>query len=520
MDVARRRTLTLVLCCMAQFMVILDVSIVNVALPSIREDLGFAGADLQWVVNAYTLAFGGFLLLGGRAADLLGRREVFLGGIALFAGASLAGGFADSEATLIGARALQGLGGAVVAPATLSILTTTFAEGSERNRALGLWGAMGGAGGAAGGLLGGILTEGLSWRWILFVNVPIGALIVLGALRAIRIPRADPGLRRHFDVTGAITVTAGLVVLSFGIVEAERVGWASLQTLATLAAALVLLGAFLVVEGRLAAAPLVPLRIFRSRHLSGANAVVFCMGAAAFALWYFVSLYLQQVLGLSALEAGLAFLPMTGSIILVSQFASRMAGRLGPGPVLVFGMTCLGAGMLLLSRIDADGSFAGDVLGPSVVAAAGIACSFVPVTIAATAGVDGREAGLASGLVNTSRQVGGGLGLALLATLATSRTADLEATASQAEALTAGFARSFTVGACFALAGALVAVLVLARPGATGSGRSRAVPPADAPRPARGPSRAPASGPATPAGRSAGARGRDRAARAPGAPRP
>jgi EmrB/QacA subfamily drug resistance transporter len=463
MDVARRRTLTLVLCCLAQFMVILDVSIVNVALPSIREDLGFAGADLQWVVNAYTLAFGGFLLLGGRAADLLGRREVFLGGITLFAGASLAGGFANSEGTLIGARALQGLGGAVVAPATLSILTTTFAEGAERNRALGLWGAMGGAGGAAGGLLGGILTEELSWRWILFVNVPIGALIVLGALHAIRIPRADAGLRRHFDVAGAVTVTAGLVVLSFGIVEAERVGWASLQTLLTAAAAVALLGAFLFNEARLAAAPLVPLRIFRSRQLSGANAVVFCMGAAAFALWYFVSLYLQQVLGLSALQAGLAFLPMTGSIILVSQFASRMAGRLGPGPVLVFGMTCLGIGMLLLSGVDADGSFSADVLIPSIVAAAGIACSFVPVTIAATAGVDGREAGLASGLVNTSRQVGGGLGLALLATLATARTADLEGAVSQAEALTAGFQRSFTVGGCFALAGAVVAALVLVR---------------------------------------------------------
>jgi len=462
-----RRTLTLVVCCMAQFMVILDVSIVNVALPSIREDLGFAGADLQWVVNAYTLAFGGFLLLGGRAADLLGRREVFLGGIALFAGASLVGGFADSEGTLIGARALQGLGGAVVAPATLSILTTIFAEGADRNRALGLWGAMGAAGGAAGGLLGGILTEQLSWRWILFVNVPVGALIVLVALRAIRIPRADAGLRRHFDLTGAVTVTAGLVVLSFGIVEAERVGWGSGQTLATLGAGLALLAVFLLVEGRLATAPLVPLRIFRSRQLSGANAVVFCMGAAAFALWYFISLYLQQVLGLSALDAGLAFLPMTGAIIVVSQLASRMAGRIGPGPVLAFGMTCLGAGMLLLSRIDADGSFPADVLLPSILAAAGIGCSFVPVTIAATAGVAGREAGLASGLVNTSRQVGGGLGLALLATLATARTADLDGVVARGEALTAGFQRSFAVGAGFALAGALLAVLVLVRGGAT-----------------------------------------------------
>jgi predicted MFS family arabinose efflux permease len=264
-------------------------------------------------------------------------------------------------------------------------------------------------------------------------------------------------------------VTAGLVVLSFGIVEAERLGWGDPRTLATLAGALVLLGAFLVVEGRLAVAPLVPLRIFRSLQLSGANAVVFCMGAAAFALWYFISLYLQQVLGFSALDAGLAFLPMTGAIIVFSQIASRMAGRFGPGRVLAFGMTCLGIGMLWLSRIDADGSWSADVLGASIVAAAGIGCSFVPVTIAATAGVDGREAGLASGLVNTSRQVGGGLGLALLATLATARTADLQGARSPAQALTEGFDRAFAVGACFAAAGAVLALVVLVA-GQRGSG--------------------------------------------------
>lgn len=461
---ARRRSLTLLLCCLAQFMVILDVSIVNVALPSIRRDLGFAAADLQWVVNAYTLAFSGFLLLGGRAADLLGRREVFVGGLLLFALASLLGGFAQTDGQLVAARAAQGLGGAIVAPSTLSILTTTFTEGGERNRALGLWGAMGGVGGATGALLGGVLTDLLSWRWILFINVPVGTLVALAALRVVAAGARDRGARKHFDLAGALTVTAGLVVLVYGIVETERHGWTSARTLLTLLVGATLLGAFLVIEARVAARPLVPLRIFGSRALSGANVVVFFMGAAAFAMWYFVSLYLQQVLGLSPIEAGLAFLPMTGAIIVCSQVASRLVTRMGPGRVLTIGMASLGAGMLWLSQVSAGGSWAGDVLAPSILTAAGIGCSFVPVTIAATSGVDGPEAGLASGLVNTSRQVGGSIGLALLATLATQRSAEVGG--APAEALTAGFDRAFVVGACFALAGAAVSLLVLARPGA------------------------------------------------------
>jgi EmrB/QacA subfamily drug resistance transporter len=462
-DIARHKSLILALCCLAQFMVILDVSIVNVALPSIRHDLGFSATGLQWVVNAYTLAFAGFLLLGGRAADLIGRREVFVGGLLLFALASLAGGVAQNDGQLIAARAAQGLGGAIVAPATLSILTTTFTEGAERNKALGLWGAMGGVGGATGALLGGILTQALSWRWILLINVPIGIAVALAGWRVIARGRRDVGAARSFDLSGALTVTAGLVVLTYGIVQTDVHGWGSSRTLITVAIGLALLATFVLIEGRIATAPLVPLRIFRNRPVTGANLVVFCMGAAAFSLWYFLSLYLQQVLRFDPIEAGLAFLPMTGAIIATSQLASRLTGRLGPGKVLTVGLTLLTLGMLGLSRISADGSFLADVLVPSVVAAAGIGFSFVPVTIAATAGVQGREAGLASGLVNTFRQVGGSIGLALLATVATQRTDAVAGSVSQAVALTDGFERAFLVGAAFGAIGALISLTVLAR---------------------------------------------------------
>jgi EmrB/QacA subfamily drug resistance transporter len=458
---ARRRSLILVVCCFAQFMVILDVAIVNVALPSIRQDLAFSAADLQWVVNAYTLTFAGFLMLGGRAADLLGRREVFAGGLALFGVASLAGGVAQSEGMLVAARAAQGLGGAVLAPATLSVLTTTFTEGAERNRALGLWGAMGGVGGATGALLGGLLTETLSWRWILLINVPIGIVLATLALRVVPRGRRDVGARRSFDLAGALSVTAGLVVLTYGIVKTDAYGWGSTRTLVTLAIGLGLLGAFAMIEGRLADAPLVPLRIFRSRQLSGANVVVFCMGAAAFAMWYFVSLYLQQVLGYTPIEAGIAFLPMTVAIIIMSQVASRLVSRFGPGPVLTGGMTLIFAGMLGFSGVSAGGGYWSDVFWPSLACAAGIGFSFVPVTIAATTGVRGPEAGLASGLVNTSRQVGGSIGLALLATIATTHTAGVAGDVSHAAALTDGFARAFLVGAVFAAAGAVVSLAVL-----------------------------------------------------------
>jgi EmrB/QacA subfamily drug resistance transporter len=453
---------TLVLCCLAQFMVILDVSIVNVALPSIRADLGFDGAHLQWVVNAYTLAFAGFLLLGGRAADLLGRRRVFVFGLVLFGLASLAGGLAQSEEMLVGARAAQGLGGAIIAPASLSILSTTYAEGAERNRALGAWAAMGAIGGATGSILGGVLTEAINWRWILFINLPIG---IFAALAAVRMIHAHAPERRQsareFDLAGALTVTLGLVVLTYGIVGTTDHGWGAARTIALVAVGLALLAAFIWNEGKRAGAPLIPLRIFRSRQLVGANLVVFALGSSAFAMWYFASLYMQEVLGYSAIEAGLAFLPMPVTIAITSTIASRNTARVGPGRMLLAGMSCIAIGMLLFARVAVDGTYVADILAPSVITAAGIGLSFAPATIAAVGGVASHEQGLASGLVNTSRQIGGSLGLAALATLATQRTAELAGSADLAS-LTAGYHRAFLVGAFFALAGALIAATLLA----------------------------------------------------------
>jgi len=456
-------SVVLVLCCLAQFMIILDVAIVNVALPSIRSDLDFTAVELQWIVNAYTLAFAGFLLLGGRAADILGRREVFAFGLALFALASLAGGLAQSKEMLIAARGVQGLGGAVVAPATLSILMTTFTEGSERNRALGLWGAMGAVGGASGGLLGGLLTEALSWRWILLINIPIGFVGAYAALRAVpRVPR-DARQRANFDVLGAVTVTAGLVVLTYAIVGTETHGWGSARTLELGGLGIALLLAFLAIESRVATAPLMPLRIFASRALSGANLVVFCLGATGFAMWYFVSLYLQQVLGYTPIEAGLAFLPMPIVIGVSTRIASRWTGQYGPGPVLGFGMALIAAGMFGFSGVSAGGTYLADVLWPSLVTAAGIGFSFVPATIAATTGVAGTEAGLASGIVNTSRQIGGSLGLALLATIATQRSADVAGHVSAAAALADGFQRAFLAGGIIGVIGIGFSVALLVR---------------------------------------------------------
>jgi EmrB/QacA subfamily drug resistance transporter len=459
-DVHRRWTL--ILCCLAQFMVVLDVAIVNVALPSIRSDLGFSGANLQWVVSAYTLSFAGFLLLGGRAADLLGRRRVFVFGLGLFALASLAGGLAPSQGVLVAARAAQGLGGAIVAPASLSILSTTFAEGAERNRALGAWAAMGAIGGAMGSVLGGILTETLNWRWILFINLPIGIAGALAALRHISPDRpTERRPDREFDLAGALSVTLGLVVLVYGIVGTERHGWTSTQTLLNLAAGIALLAAFAWNEGRRAKAPLVPLRIFRSRQLVGANVVVFALGSSAFAMWYFASLYMQEVLGYSPIKAGMAFLPMPVTIAIFSTISGRVTLRIGPGRMLLLGMSCIGVGMLLFARVAVHGTYLADILVPSIITAAGIGLSFAPATIAAVAGARPEEQGLASGLVNTSRQVGGSLGLAVLATLATQRTAHLRHGGHDLAALTAGFHRAFLVGGCFALLGALAAATLL-----------------------------------------------------------
>lgn len=445
------------LCCLAQFMVILDVSVVNVALPAIQSDLGFSDVNLQWIVSAYTLTFAGFLLLGGRAADLLGQRRVFIAGLALFGLASLAGGLADSQGLLIAARAAQGLGGAVVAPVTLSILTTTFTEGADRNRALAAWGAMGAAGGAAGALVGGVLTQYAGWQWILFINVPIAAAIVIGARRVI--PASLDVVRasdRHYDFAGALTVTAGLVLVTFAIVRTEVEGWGSATTLATMAVGLALLGLFLAIEARFSRWPLVPLGIFSTRSLSASNVVVFFLGSAVFAMWYFVSRYLQQVLGYSPVEAGLAFLPMTFAIAVASTVAGRLSSTVGAGRVLAGGMSLIAVGMVGFSFVSVDGSFLGDVLVPGVIVATGLGFSFVPVTIAATAGVDSSRAGLASGLVNTSRQFGGSVGLAVLATVATSA-----ATGASPAGLTDGFSAALLVGAGFAALGALTAFAAL-----------------------------------------------------------
>ena len=460
----RRKLFLLILLAAAQFVVVLDASIVNVALPSIGGALEFSQANLAWVVNAYTLTFGGFLLLGGRLADLLGRRRIFMTGLVLFALASLVGGFANSEGMLIAARAVQGLGAAILSPAALSILTTTFSEGAERNRALGVWGAVAGSGGAAGVLLGGMLTEWAGWEWVLWVNVPIG--IAAAALAPGLIAESRSGsATRHFDALGAVTVTAGLSVLVYALVDANDAGWGSGQTLGLLAASVALLAAFVATELR-SEKPLVPFRIFSSRTLSGANVAGLLIGASLFSMFFFISLYMQQVLGFDALEAGLSYLPLAGTIIVSAGVASQLSTKLGFKPVLIAGMLLVAAGLVWFSQVTAGGSYASDVLGPSILAGAGLGFAFVPVTIAAVAGVRGEDSGLASGLINTSQQIGGALGLAILAAVATGRT-DEAMTAAQGDpsalpgALTEGFSNAFLVGAGFALLGALLAFLMI-----------------------------------------------------------
>lgn len=449
-------------------MVILDVSVVNVALPSIRTALHFSEVDLQWVVNAYTVTFAGFMLLGGRAADLIGRRRVFVTGLVLFALSSLAGGLANSQGVLIAARAIQGLGGAIIAPASLSILTATFEEGAARNRAVGIWGAMGAAGGSAGVLLGGVLTDVLGWRWILFINIPIGLIAAVLAERYILEGRAARGSIRDFDLMGALTATIGLSLLVFGIVRTDTTGWGSASTLAVMAGGLAVLGLFVWIEGWVAKAPLMPLGIFRSRTLSASNVIVLLLGAAVFGMWFFVSLYLQQVLGYTPIQAGLAFLPMTALLATCSVVASRAVRRVGAKPLLLVGMSLLTVGLLLFTDVAANGSYLGNVLAPSLLVALGMGIAFVPVTISAVAGVRPQEAGLASGIVNTSRMFGGALGLAILATIATSRTtSDLHhlvaGVNSTHTALADGFQVAFLVAAGFALAGALAALFWLPR---------------------------------------------------------
>jgi len=449
----------LVLVCFAQFMVVLDATIVNVALPSIQTDLGLSEANLQWIVNAYTLVFGGFLLLGGRAGDLIGRKRLFLGGIVVFTVASLLNGLAVNEGMLIASRALQGLGAAFISPAALSIISTTFEEGRERARALGVWAAIAIGGAAFGLVLGGLLTQLLSWPWIFFVNVPVGIVTFVFALRLIPESR-DEHAHGSFDVAGAVSVTGGLMALVYAIVKAETAGWGSATTIGFFTLSAVLLASFVVIELR-STAPLVRLSIFRVRSLLTANVVMLLVASGVFAMFFFNTLYIQRVLGYGPLKAGLAILPFTAGVMLSAGLASQFAPRVGVRPVAALGMLLSAIGMLLLVRLPVDGTYAADVLPSLIVTSLGMGAVFMPLTLIATTGLEDEDQGLASGLFNTSQQIGGALGLAILSTLAASKTASAGG-ATDPEALVTGFHWAFAGGAAFVVAG-LVTMLVLLR---------------------------------------------------------
>jgi EmrB/QacA subfamily drug resistance transporter len=449
----------LVLICLAQFMVILDATIVNVALPSIQKDLDLSEANLQWIINAYTLVFGGFLLLGGRAGDLLGRKQLFLIGLVIFTVASLLDGLAQTEGMLIGSRALQGLGAALISPAALSIISTTFEEGAERAKALGVWAAIAIGGSAVGLILGGVLTQSFSWPWIFFVNVPVGIVGFVLSLRLVPESR-DESAHRSYDVGGAVTVTAGLMALVYAIVKAETDGWTSATTIGFFVASVVLLSAFLVIELR-HKAPLVRLSIFRTRSLSTANIVMFLVGAGMFAMFFFNTLYIQRVLGYGPLKAGLAFLPFTAGIMVSAGIASQLATRVGVRLVAAVGMVLTVIGMGLLTQLPVHGTYLANVLPSIIISSLGMGAVFMPLTLVATTGLEDEDQGLASGLFNTSQQIGGALGLAILSTVAASKTAGAGG-ADDPAALVEGFHWAFAGGAVF-VAVALVAMLALLR---------------------------------------------------------
>jgi EmrB/QacA subfamily drug resistance transporter len=453
----------LAVCCLAQFMVILDLSIVNVALPSIQSSLGFSAPDLQWVVDAYAITFAGFLMFGGRAADHFGQRRTFVAALLLFAIASLAGGLAPDQTTLIGARALQGLAGALMAACSLAIITASFAPGPQLHRAIGAWAAMNGLGGSAGVLLGGVITEALSWRWVLLINPPIAIAAAGVAYAVVKERRAQR--ERSFDLAGAVTLTLGQMVLVYGVVEAGLKGWSTFAALGPIVLGAALLALFGVIEARVASEPLIPFKEL-TRPLRVANTVVLLFSAALFPMWFVSSLYMQQVLGLSPLHAGLIFLPMTLTIMLVASRAGRLVSRYGVRSVLGAGLLMMTCGLLLFTRIGSSGSAGVYVIIPGVLTAAGIAMSIVPSTIAATQGAKEGQAGLASGLVNTSRQIGGGLGLAVLITLATQRTSHLIGTGHQVpHALTEGFRLAYLIGAGLSAVAATITFLAVPGPG-------------------------------------------------------
>jgi EmrB/QacA subfamily drug resistance transporter len=468
MSAERNPWLVLCLVCMAQFMVILDATIVNVALPSIQADLDMSDADLQWVVNSYTLVFGGFLLLGGRAGDLIGRKRVFLVGVVIFTVASLLNGLAPTSEALIIFRGLQGLGAALIAPAALSIITTTFEEGAERTRAMGVWAAIAVGGGAVGLVLGGVLTTALSWPWIFFVNIPVGIAVFVASL--MYVPESkDEHAHKSFDLAGAVTVTAGLLALVYGIVKAQEQGWTSLHTGGFFAVAIVLLASFVVIEHR-SVEPLVRLSIFRVRTVRAANVVMFLVAAGLFAMFYFNTLYLQRVLDYTALEAGLAFLPFTAGIIIGAGLSQSLVPRLGAREVPLIGMPLAMLGLLMFMRLQPDSSYLTDFLPGVMLASVGMGLTFVPITLIATSGIPGDDAGLASGLYNTSQQVGGALGLAILATLSVDATEEAlqglgrePQPADQAQALVDGFHVAYLGSALLITAGFLALFFLLSR---------------------------------------------------------
>jgi len=489
----RHLGLALVVIAAAQLMVVLDATIVNVALPHIQSALGFSGSGLEWVVNAYALTFGGFLLLGGRAGDILGRRRVFVAGIVLFALASLVGGFATSQAWLLTARAIQGVGGAIVAPTALSLITTTFPEGPRRNRAMGVYAAMSIGGAAIGLLLGGVLTTYVSWRWVFFVNVPIAIVVALMAPRVLSESKRHTG---RFDLPGAITGTGGLAALVYGLSSAATTAngvshWGDTKVLVSLTAAVVLLASFLVIESRSKHA-LMPLRIFSNRDRSAANLIMLCIGTSMFGMFFFLTIFVQTVWGYSAIKTGLAYLPMVATIMAMAGLSAALVPRIGARPLLIAGSAIASGGMFWLSRINEHSTYTGGLLGPVIVTAAGLGMLFMPVTLVALNKVQERDAGLASSLVNTGQQVGGSIGLAILGTVAwtvVATTAHNSANAAKAaaakaaaaghaitltkaqmaqaqkaitdHALSVGFSRGFVVSAGIMLVGLLVAVLMV-----------------------------------------------------------
>ncbi|MFF8829226.1 MFS transporter [Streptomyces sp. NPDC015131] len=453
---AARTWVVILAACAGQFLVVLDVSVVNVALPSMRADLGLSSLGLQWVLNAYSIAFAGFMLLGGRAADLFGRKRMFLAGLGLFTAASVAGGLATEGWQLLAARAVQGLGAAVLAPATLTIVTGAVPPGPARTRAIATWSAVGAGGGAAGGLVGGLLTDLLSWRWVLLINVPVGVLVMAGAALWITESRAEGG--RRLDLPGAVLATGGLGAVAYGIVQTEETGWGAPDTLLPLLGGAALLAAFVAVEAR-TAAPLMPLKVFRSRAVTAANASMLVNGSASFAMWFFMTVYAQGVLGYSPLEAGVALVPSSISVIVGSKLAPRLMRTTGARNLAVLGTLIGATGFAWQSQMDAHGAYATTILGPGILMMLGMGLAITPLASLATSGAAPGDAGLVSGLVNTSRTMGGALGLAVLSTVAAARTGG----GTGPEALTAGYALAFRTGAGVLLAGAVLMLLWLPR---------------------------------------------------------